>query len=102
VLQDLKSGATAMSINAAREHLASDGQRPTLNTVHRYIRRGARSITGARVRLEVAQGPSGFITTGAAVARFFARLNNLSPIPQRHDPDRAHEKAERQLAALGI
>ena len=102
VLQDLKDGADALSLSAARGHLSRDGHAQAFPAVHRTTATYARAINGNRVRLETAQGPSGLTTTKPAINRFFERLNGLGSVPPPQDLDRAHEKAARQLAAMGI
>lgn len=78
-----------------------DGRKPHRSTIIRYARRGARSATGQRVKLETVKAPAGFMTTAEAVERFLANLNSPAITSENYASDPV-EAAELELAAAGI
>jgi hypothetical protein len=97
-----------LSLRAAAAHpaLCRDGRKPHVNTLIRWVKRGARAGDGRRVVLETVRVPGGICTSDAAVDRFIAALNAGEnpdrPGTMNASRLRAVASAERELAAAGI
>lgn len=74
--------------------------------LYRYVKTGARSANGERVRLETVRTPRGMRTTREAIARFIAALtepDRPAPTPRARTKEiAAMERDELELAAMGF
>jgi hypothetical protein len=97
VLQDVMSGEPAYSLAQAGRHYPQQVSSP--QAVHRHVREGLRAV-----RLGAALGPKGMFTTPSAIHRFFLRLSGVEsmPVAASARSRRAHERAARELDAIGI
>jgi hypothetical protein len=84
------------------------GRPASLSRLLRWAMHGVRGPDGAKVALEAVRTPGGWISTPAALCRFFSRLTprtDADPQPTPRSPSarsRAAERAGKQLEALGI
>ncbi len=87
---------------AAQEVFRRFGRRPHLSTIYRWMSRGARNLSGQRVRLESLKTPGGRVTSQEAIARFIFALNDTTSVAQIMNRDGETARALRELAADGI
>lgn len=73
------------------------------STLTRYILKGARSMSGRRVKLEAVRDGGRFLTSIEALDRFHAALSDAAPTPQQSKTqfDKCAEAVERELEEIG-
>ena len=90
IISDIAAGNSITLIELARQ------QKTNPSTVFRWVQKGLPSGYGVRVRLEAIKRGKKWLTTAAAVARFFAALPASAPSPAM--PIRTPSKRERDSA----
>lgn len=87
-----------------------EGRPATLSRVLRWILNGRKAPDGTRVRLEAMKTPGGWISTPAALTRFFIALTpnlhneqkNETVNPSKNARNKASEQAAKILETHGI
>ena len=81
------------------------GKASSLASLYRFIQRGARSVSGERVKLETIRLPAGMRTSTEAVERFIRALNDpdaMPPAPRSASRKKQVDRAEAELQAAGF
>lgn len=82
------------------------GRPVNMATLWRWALRGAMGPAGQKIRLEAVRAPGGWISSAAALTRFFSALTpSLDSEPATRTPTRqkqASDRAARELSKMGV